>query len=157
MAINLPPFPANAMPGGFVWTDWWKKFQDYVQEITEIAGQGNVTGDPVDLLGNVTNVQSIEYFHWTVVANTLEFQIIMELTQSANATSTNGWIELPAIQIPRPIQMATFGVSAFGGPPAPIIHSVGVGIARLGRLYLPDFDLATTYESLVVSGQYYVS
>lgn len=52
----LPPYPASATPGDFVWIDWWKKLQDYMKSITDSAKYTDLSSSTASLFhANVWN------------------------------------------------------------------------------------------------------
>lgn len=55
----LPPYPAQAMPGDYIWVDWWRQLQLYMKDIlkeledlTVVVKAGELSGDSGATLGN---------------------------------------------------------------------------------------------------------
>lgn len=156
MATSLPPFPANSMPGSWAWTDWWKKLQDYIKEVTTVAKQKTLPAAPV--IG-VTGITSLDV-PWVVVANYC--QIDITILPSGTVSSTNGYIELGGLSDvpPAPIDDGLLNIAAWSGVTLPSVQSIGVGyIRRVGgvtRMYLPNFS-STGYERIHITGRYNIS
>lgn len=53
---QLPPYPAAATPGDYVWVDWWKKLQQYMQAIANNATQALSPTHNLTLVNSWTNV-----------------------------------------------------------------------------------------------------
>lgn len=37
MALQLPPYPVNSPPGSYMWTDWYRQLQTFVQGVSSIS------------------------------------------------------------------------------------------------------------------------
>lgn len=160
MAINLPPFPANATPGGFVWTDWWKKFQQYVQEVTEVAGQGT---SPIPGSGGLPGLQMGDA-KWLVVANFLKFELVSNISGDNSFTWNNQWFNLGSSSRPMPIPVNPSPVLfvAYQNNPNPHSYSVGIGAVDGGwtygpRITAPNGTVPSGFDTLTIQGWYFVS
>lgn len=159
MAINLPPFPANATPGGFVWTDWWKKFQQYVQEVTEVVGQ-----DASPIFGTVPGVASLGDCNWIAVANFVKFNINWTFDEDGEVWAGQ-FVDIGSSShpMPAPIYDSAIEVVAFQNNPTPTVHNIGVGsISYEGGLYgpviaLPDATIPPGFDTIIVQGWYFIS
>jgi len=75
MAGTLPPFPQNSPPGSFLWIDWYRKLQNFIQGVATLSWStidktdSNLTDLQTRNHNDLQNIQggdgSAEYFHLT--------------------------------------------------------------------------------------------
>lgn len=173
MAINLPPFPANSPPGSWAWTDWWKKLQNYINEITKVAQQGTDNPDPTQIFGlsGLTDTVSI---NWVTIANYCEFYITIDIDSVLPLVAESAYIDaggsLTTPGIPPSVGDGLLVCSVFNSagtvaippnPAIPYVQSLGVGyVTRFGgrmTIFLPDFTVAASpSKTLTITGRYNV-
>lgn len=177
MALKLPPFPANSPPGSWVWVDWWKKLQDYINQITAVAQQGNVPTAPID---NITGTSGTASVNWVVIGNYCQFDIDIPVLTGVDIVASSSYIRLvgtpPNIGLPPIVGQALCYLAAFSedGAPAvppdpniPFVQSLGVGYIRNVsgelRCFLPDFTVtgggvgSQRFNNIHITGRYNVS
>lgn len=159
MAVQLPPFPVNSPPGSWMWVDWWKKLQDYIADITNVAEQDTASNSDVTGLTGYLNID----VPWVVIGNYCQFDIDIDMNgapiAAANATinlSSGGGRTPP----PATFQDGLLYMAAWGALSGPQVQSLGIGyITRVGgntMAYLPDFSISG-YDRIHITGRYNLS
>lgn len=173
MAVNLPPFPANSPPGSWAWTDWWKKLQNYIADVTKVAQTGTTNPDPLTQIVGFTGLTDTVSIKWAAVANYCEFYIHINIDPSINLVTQSAYINAsgnPPLDIGLPplvgeggtVTIAVWdanGVPPIPGPPVPYIQSLGVGTVNNysgeTTIFLPDFTaFAGGSKKLTITGRY---
>lgn len=54
--LTLPPYPAQAMPGDYIWVDWWRQLQKFMRDILAELDNISKTWKFADLGNNSTFV-----------------------------------------------------------------------------------------------------
>lgn len=157
MAVNLPPFPANSMPGSWAWVDWWKRLQDFIKDITNVTEKKTLSNATVVGIPGYATID----VPWVVIANYVQIDITIVMSGAAIA-ATNASISLGGLSNapPVPIDDGLCELSAWTVVGSPTVQSIGVGyIHRVGGttfMYLPDFSL-TGYDRIHITGKYNIS
>lgn len=173
--LNLPPYPAQATPGDYIWVDWWRKLQDYMKAITETRGGQTINPGPGDshylvwMYDNVLGqyVSSEITGRWTITGNICTFNFLSTITVTDNPT-VNSYIQcgIQAQQTMPPFpESCAFPVAIYSIPapgalePADIsIATTGVGVSgeQPPQIALPSWSAGGSSLFLSCTGSYVI-
>lgn len=150
--LTLPPFPINAQPGSYMWLDWWRQLQDYIQEITKVADSGDI-----DFTSTIAGYATIPTYY-VLVANYIMFTSTIQVDSSTGIIFNGSTTSIGINGVAGPIKPSTCSVTQFDGT---TVTSRGVGVIdnNADTIIPPAFTIApgTGTPLIVITGQYYVS
>lgn len=152
--VPLPPFPVNAPPGSFTWVDWFKKLADFINQITDVSGGGEIPG-PINISGPSIVLGSVSNSEYARIANFVMFTLDCAIT--ATQTSGNLTVDVPVATFPPCIIDDVFiwetsdGVMSGEGT---ITNETNV-FGSFVRLTIFNFVNTVTFPHLTMSGRYF--